>query len=147
MPGPAPAKVQHQSVRLSKALERDVSPVWNEEDQTWELAFEEEAVCGDLIHELLTHESKKCYHDCTTPHLMRVVMRYRLGGYRQGIRTWRLKARVRIDDVFDCPLDASKIISLLAKPTNPQGDGKATGEAAGSNKQTMNVKKTTVIRV
>lgn len=147
MPGPAPAKVQHWALRLTRATGIDHVPVWDEGAGTWTLLVEEKTECNDLVHFLLKETDGNERHDCTEGHMIRVVLAFRRGPWRQGMRPWKLNARVQMDDVFDGPFDPNKIMALLAKPTKPQGQGKASGESAGVVKEQMNVKKTTVIRV
>lgn len=61
---------------------------------------------------------------------------------------WKDSCDVSIDNgAVTAKININDVMSLLSKPTNPQGDGKAAGEASGSNKQRMSVKRTTVIRV
>lgn len=148
MPGVAPAKVQHMALKVSRAVGKECTPYWEEEAQTWVIALDETIECGDLIHMLLKHETGGNYSDCSEGHTSRVVLRFRRGAYRQGLRPWKDTCRVQLDDgAADFPVSMNQIMALLAKPTNPQGEGKASSEAPGSNKQQMSVKRSTVIRV
>ena len=147
MPGPAPAKVQHYARRLSFFQKQDVTPVWDEEEKKWIITITEKIKCDELIHLLLHEETGESYTDCSDGHDINVVFRFRRGGYRQGLRPWRMRAVTKVDSVFELEISAGDIRSLLSQPTAPHGEGKASGEAAGSTKQQMNVKRTTVIRV
>lgn len=147
MPGPAPAKVQHWAARMRISTGQEYTPVWDEDKQTWVLTIPEHVECSDFLHGFLKQMSGECYHECTDGHSVEVVLSFRRGPWSQGVRRWRMRAVATLDGDFEEELDPSMIASLLAKPTNPKGEGKAHQEAPGSNKQQMSVKKTTVIRV
>lgn len=148
MPGMAPAKVQHWAVRITRSQKKEATPHWDEESRSWIITLSEKIECGPLVHLLMGHETGRDYDNCTDGHEVTVVMRFRRGGYRQGMRPWKLRVTAEFDGgLVEVELNPADIMALLAKPTNPQGDGKAHGESAGTNKQQMNVKRTTVIRV
>lgn len=147
MPGPAPAKVQHWAVRLTHVQKETCAPVWDDEECAWIITVSEKAECSELLHMIMREETGDRYTECTDGHEIKVIIRFRRGGYRQGLRTWRQRTHADIDGVMSVPINANDVLPLLAKPTNPQGSGKASGTAAGSNRQQMSVKRTTVIRV
>lgn len=148
MPGIAPAKVQHIAIKISRSLKREVVPHWDEEAGSWIIAIDEELECTELLHELMAHETGECYHSCDAGHLSTVSVRFRPRGRRTGPRVWKDSCDVSIDDgAVTAKINMNDVMSLLSKPTNPQGDGKAASVASGSNKQQMSVKRTTVIRV
>lgn len=108
----------------------------------------EKSECDEFLHMLMHEETGENYDECTDGHTITVVLRFRRGGWRQGLRPWRLHARVDADNgLVNVAINPSDIMALLAKPTNPQGEGKAHAESSGNNKQQMQVKRTTVIRV
>lgn len=146
MPGPAPSKVQHWALRLSKAMDQDVVPFWDEEKQEWRVEIEEHLECDEMVHWLLHQKTGKSYEDCKDGHKSRAMFRFRRRHY-QSAKAWHLLTRLKVDDEFEMNLDPGMLLSLLSKPTNPQGDGKVRTEAHGSTKQQMSVKRTTVIRV
>lgn len=140
--------MQHIALKISRSLKQEITPYWEEETESWVIAVDEDLECSKLLHDLMADETGECYHSCKGGHVSRVFIRFRQGSYWQGLRPWKDKCRLEIDDgAIDVPIDIGAVLSLLAKPTNPQGDGKAAGEASGSNKQQMSVKRTTVIRV
>lgn len=140
--------MQHIALKISRSLKQEITPYWEEETESWVIAVDEDLECSDLLHHLMHDETGQEYRSCKDGHVSRVFIRFRQGSYWQGLRPWKDKCRLEIDDgAIDVPIDIGAVLSLLAKPTNPQGDGKAAGEASGSNKQQMSVKRTTVIRV
>jgi hypothetical protein len=147
MPGPAPAKVQHLAAQLTATAKQEVTPIWDEETGTWRIQLEQPVECSSMIHYYLNHWTKKDYTGCEGGHTAIVRLTFRRGGRKQGIKVWKLRATVQLDDLEEEAVPPSLIMKLLAKPTNPQGDGKVGGASEGSNKQAMSVKKTTVIRV
>jgi hypothetical protein len=140
--------VQHWAVRLSRTIKQELTPVWDAEARTWVISIEEDIACDDFLHSLMSDESGDSYSTCQAgKHHSTVLLRFRRGGFRQGLRPWKLRTTVNVDGIMSFPIDPNVIMSLLAKPTDPQGDGKARTEASGSNRQQMRVKRTTVIRV
>jgi len=135
------------ALRITRSMKSECVPFWDEKSGGWVIELDESLECSELLHELMHRETGECYCSCTAGHNSKVRITFRRGAYRQGLRPWRDSCRLLVDDVMDVVVDVNAIMSLLAKPTNPQGDGKAASEASGSNKQQMAVKKTTVIRV
>ena len=142
-----PAKVRHWVIRLYKPEKKIFVPVWDEEQRAWVITVEEEVKCGELLHWMLREETGEDYGDCSRKHSVRVVLRFRRRGVKAREGRWHLHARIAIDDVYEGALDPRYVISLLSKPTNPQGQGKVPTQNRGDNRQQMSVKRTTVIRV
>jgi hypothetical protein len=148
MPGPAPAKVQHLAIQLRVKTGQEITPVWDEEGQQWSMELTQTLDCTTDTHKALEAATEKCYCNCTEDnHTCKAKLVFRSKGRRHSGKRWLTKGYVSIDGQFEILIPVGVIMSLLSKPTNPQGEGKAAGESAGSNKQAMNVRRTTVIRV
>lgn len=147
MAGIAPARVQHCAIRIKRASGEEYTPVWDEAASTWGITIEKHEECTDLLHQIMHGQTGEDYKDCTGGHEIVVTIRFRRGAYRQGLRPWRGRCRVAVDDALDLPVNFGEMMALLAKPTNPQGEGKKTTASADVPTQQMRTKKTTVIRV
>lgn len=140
-----PAKIQHLMLVLSARFNQKTEPTLDSDTNTWSIKLEEELECNDMLHNLLADESGKSYDHCTAgQHNLKIEWEFRQVGGKSA-RRWKSRAYVLIDN-FNWNIDPNLIMSLLSKPTNPQGEGKARGESAGSNKQAASIKKAAVMR-
>lgn len=147
MPGPAPAKVQHLVVQVAAKTGEELTPVWDADTGTWTISVGNPAECSEMLHHWLFHETGADYTDCPGGHRVAATFTFRRSGYKYGVPVWKMHTVVQVDDCKERKISPSLIMQFLAKPTKPLGDGKVSHASDGSNKQTMNVKKTTVIRV
>jgi hypothetical protein len=143
----APAIVQHMARFLSTKTKSNVEWKQDPDADTWSIHLGGEIECCDSLHTLLAKKTGESYDNCTAGHHdLKAEIKYRRVGKKSSNR-WKGKTRVWFDNTLLEGVDSNKIFSLLAKPTNPLGEGKVSSKADGSNKQTMSVKKSTVIRV
>lgn len=147
MPGPAPAKVQHIAIKISVKTQSEVTPIWDEDTGRWIIELTETQNCDKYNHALLEWETDKSYEDCDKgKHAFAFRIVFRQVG-KKCARRWKTRGYVSFDDEVEIAIPVGRILSLLSSPTNPTGDGKVASAAEGSNKQNMDVKRTTVIRV
>lgn len=149
MPGMAPAKVQHNAIRLSRSRKEEVTPYWDDDRNAWLIPIDARMECSQEMHSLM--DEGGCSHcaakNCDAEnHTVHVEFRFTRRGSKRGPGRWIGAASVSVDGAPSHQVPVGVVMSMLAKPTNPQGDGKVT--TSSDIIHTMPVRsRTTITRV